>query len=100
MNNQDRERLQRLHRLLSVPFANIRGGKTASALGALQYTSDMMEILPAVKSIMRQMAVGETYEGCIDEDLAKAEEFFRRREQDQWGERQFNLEQKARMAQQ
>lgn len=70
MKKQEIDYLERLHDCLSVPgWSN----KQTLPSGQLQYAIECREILPRVQSLLRLIAVGESYQGEIKEELQQLE---------------------------
>lgn len=70
MNKREINYLKRVHDCLSLPEWSSR---QTLPVGQLHYALECREILPRVQSLLRLIAVGESYEGEIEEDLTALE---------------------------
>lgn len=84
MNKKEIQILNRIRECLTIPAFCGGGTQSTSIAGAIKFAQDCKESLPKIRMVLLTFVLGEQYDGEIEDDLKKIEDWRRKRVSEDW----------------
>jgi len=84
MGKDELEYIRRIYDCLQIPGSGGGGMQSASLRGMVKCANDYMHVVPIVRDLLRQVAVGEDCDGGLDDELKELEAWREKRIKDNW----------------